>query len=222
MSERRPTDFYPTPPCAMTALGAWLRQRGLFSGAWLDPAAGAGTALHWMGVPFEDRWAMEYRWGFKVEETLTRYVPRTQFSAGVNALCDPWPVTQNVFTNPPFNLLDGFFARLEALGRFDTLGTTIMMGPTQWWQAQKRTKYRKPDCILAPCWRLPFAGEGSAQHDTCFAIWDGWAPRPATTTTIEWVERPNMPRKGPNRHPVWDEFAAVQPTDDELDLYLDV
>lgn len=203
----------------MTALGAWLRQRELFDGAWLDPAAGAGTALHWMGVAFQDRWAMEYRWGARVERTLARYAPERQTKTGVSALLEPWPPTANVFTNPPFTLLDAFFARLEALGRFDCIGTTVMMVPTQWWQAQKRAKYRKPNVILAPCWRLPFAGKGGAQHDTCFAIWDGWSPGP---TTIEWVERPDLPRNGPNRHPVWDEFAAVQPTDDELDLYLDV
>ena len=68
-TERREADFYPTPPCAVEALRLWFV--GKFGTAplqerWLDPAAGAGSLLHWFGVPLNRRYALEFREGEKV------------------------------------------------------------------------------------------------------------------------------------------------------------
>jgi hypothetical protein len=204
----------------MTALGAWLRERDLLTGRWLDPAAGAGTALHWMGVPFEDRWAMEYRDDPPAVRALAQFVPPAQTMTGVNALNAAWDPAANVFTNPPFALLDEFFVHAVDSGRLGGFPVTVFMMPTQWWQAQKRADYPRPDHIVAPCWRLPFIGKGGAQHDTCFAVWEPTAS--GGETRIHWVGRPRLPRKGPHRAHVWDEFESIQPAEHELNMYLDV
>lgn len=220
MAERRSADFYPTAPCAMQALSTWWR--GAKSSLadtgdhWLDPAAGSGSALAWFGVPYMQRHAIELRGDPYTRTTLARYVPPAATRLGVSALDVAWPAV-NVFANPPFNLLDAFVARI--INHAQTTGKQcIILTPTQWWQAQSRRKLPRPQFFLPLNWRVPFMGKGSAQFDTAFSV---FAPVPGrqNVTQTQWLDRPNLPRTGPHRAAVWDEFDSIQPPAWLLDMY---
>jgi hypothetical protein len=209
-TERREADFYPTPPCAVEALRLWFVQK--FGAAplqerWLDPAAGAGSLLHWFGVPHARRYALEFREGPKVEADLARFVASARTVTGVNSLDVSWGHVINVIANPPFTMLTPFMERMDreqaARGGF-----TISMTPTQWWQAQSRKHIRRPHYFLPLCWRPAFMGAGGAQYDVAWSVWAPEAP-PATETA--WLTQTDMPRKGANRHPAWDVFQELQP-----------
>lgn len=203
----------------MYALRSWLQgQHGLADTGdrWLDPAAGSGSALAWLGVPYMQRHAIELRDDSYSQATLTRYVPPAQTRLGVSALGIDWPAV-NVFANPPFNMLDAFVKRI--IEHAQTIGKQcIILTPTQWWQAQSRRKIPRPQFFLPLNWRVPFMGAGSAQFDTAFSI---FAPVPGMqdVTQTQWLDRPNLPRKGPQRDPIWDEFDSIQPPDWLLDMY---
>jgi hypothetical protein len=52
---RNDFDFYPTPPAAIHALGAWLKKTmpGYLAGVWLDPCVGAGAIPLWLSPYLE-------------------------------------------------------------------------------------------------------------------------------------------------------------------------
>ena len=52
---RNDFDFYPTPPAAIHALGAWLKKTmpGYLDGVWLDPCVGAGAIPLWLSPYLE-------------------------------------------------------------------------------------------------------------------------------------------------------------------------
>ncbi len=210
MAERRDADFYPTPPCAVVALREWFTQA--FSEAplqerWLDPAAGAGSLLEWFGVAFERRYALEYRDSEKVRLDLARFVSPARTITGIDSLRVSWGHVKHVIANPPFTLLTEFVERMVD-SHDDRAGYTIVMTPTQWWQAQSRRHIRRPDYFLPLCWRPPFMGQGAAAYDVAWCL---WVPNSDKVTRTVWLDRPHIPRTGAQRHQVWDTFEALQP-----------
>lgn len=210
--KRRDADFYPTSPCAMYALRDWLtRDVGLPCGRWLDPAAGAGSALAWLGVPRAKRYALELRDSEQAVADLARFVDPGRSVVGIDSLTADWGIADNLFANPPFALLDDFVLRI--IHEHERLsGIAIILTPTQWWQAQRRRGYTRPAYMLPLNWRVPFKGAGAAMFDTTFCIFD--KARAGKPTEVYWLDKPGLPRVGEARDPVWDEFDSIQPIDD--------
>jgi len=172
--------------------------------------------LHWLGVPKEDRWALELRSDEAAVKDLHHYTPTQQVVVGCNSLEVMWPRRQHIFCNPPFSVGDDFALRC-AIETANTPGYTVLLLPTQWWQAQSRAGQPRPRWFLPLAWRLPFSGKGGAMFDVAFAVYEA---QPSAVCEVEWLQRPDIPqpgtREGKEPHPVWAEFLALQPDYDAL------
>lgn len=207
-------DYYPTPPDAVEALRIALCDIGgtIEDYEWLDPAAGAGTLLEWLGVPRQQRHAIELR--ADAEPHLLERVDRARLHVGVDALAVPWPEGPNLVANPPFNLLDAFVRRIVAeLDASEKPRVAAVLMPTQWLQAQSRADIRPPKFLWALRWRANFRAEGGgAAHDVAWAVWgtSEWLH-----TSMKWLPRPAVPGER------FDKFRAILglPVTGRLDLF---
>jgi len=196
-------DDYPTPPDVVEALrralSEHLRLRHPEDLDWIDPAAGSGTLLEWLGVSRGRRHAIELR--PEAAPLLSRRVAPEQMRVGVDALTVPWP-DANIVANPPFALLDAFVRRILAELRqprwphpdepLPSERYAAVLMPTQWLQAQKRADIPPPQEFWPLRWRPSFRGEGGgAAHDVAWAVWL-W--RAQGRTTAAWLPRPPVPR----------------------------
>jgi hypothetical protein len=105
--ERRPDDFYSTPPWCTRAILAHLQP-----GTVLDPCAGTGAVLD----------VVREEWGvptLAIEVDAARKIPAAHVVARHNALGpEPWPRADLVVTNPPYRGALAFVRRalLECSG----------------------------------------------------------------------------------------------------------
>lgn len=180
-------DYYPTPPDVVEALRVALYASfegciALTAGdAWLDPAAGAGTLLEWLGIDHELRHAIELR--PEAEAEIEGRTPRGHVRIG-DAMAMAWP-EGNIAANPPFSAMEGFVRRIVGAGSHHFLSAVLM--PTQWLQAQRRADIPPPAYFWPLKWRPSFRLSGGAMHDVAWAVWVAGHTGP---TTCAWLPRP--------------------------------
>jgi len=202
---RNTNDLYPTPPCAALALRAMLEMEHPLEfecDTWLDPSAGFGTLLEWVGVRLGQRRAIELSTSRTQLSELEGRLPANHARSllGVDALAlKEWPQA-HIIANPPFSLLDEFVLRilrhLEFTDHYSRRRPmACILTPMQWWHAQSRAKVPRPDWLFALGWRPNFSagyrpdgtdGSGPSQ-DYVWAVYDG---RGAYDTRWQRLERP--------------------------------
>jgi hypothetical protein len=207
---RREADYYPSTPCSVVALrDALAASNRLPVKRVLDPAAGAGTLLAWLDVPQHERYAIELRDDHKTVRDLHDHVDAERTVIGHNALACDWSFARYIVANPPFTLLEPFVMRFHQAVQTHA-DYAIFMTPLQWWQAGKsRSHIPRPQHIFALTWRPPFMGGGAAQHDVAWSMYSKHMPQ--DQCTIEWLERPFIPRRGKFVDPRWEVFDRIQP-----------
>lgn len=175
----------------------------------LDPAAGAGTLLHWLDVPQAERYAFELRSDRKTIRDLGKHVDPERTIVGLDALDLDWSFAKYIVANPPFTLLEEFVLRCYKAAQ-EHAEYAVFLTPTQWWQAGKsRGHVPRPQHMYALTWRAPFMGSGADTQDTVWCMYSRYLPQ--DKTTLEWLPRPHMPRRGAQADPRWAVFDEIQP-----------
>lgn len=213
-TERIEHDYYPTPPDVVEALRRQLRAKlpwvmpdgfPFRQQAFLDPAAGAGTMLHWLEIDHANRHAIEIR--TDLDDMLGRFVAPQQTRTGVDALNIDWPPA-HIVCNPPFKLLDAFVRKaLNHICDHRTSIAAILM-PTQWMQAQRREWFPTPNYFWPLRWRPRFRpGSGNAMHDVAWAVWQHDANYDAGQ--VSWLSRPSP--ISPQSQALYQELLGLAP-----------
>lgn len=173
---RRPLDFYPTPPEVTEALFDFMDRRYMLtpqSVIW-EPAAGDGN----ISEVFK-------RHGHKVISTDIRHTGYGR--GGVDFLkCDEIPRCDWIITNPPFNVAEDFINRCMSIGV-----PFALLLKSQYWHAGRRYKLfykRRPAYVLPLTWRPDFTGDGASLLDMAWTIWD----RSDSDTRYIPVEKPRQ------------------------------
>lgn len=164
--ERKPADFYPTPPEAVVAL---MQALGLPAGAMIgEPACGNGKivmALAYMGYP-----------------CIATDLRNTGFGGHGIDFLDPandwrWDGVDAMITNPPFKLADAFIRRAVTLAP-----VVAMLLKSNFFHAGKRVKLWD-DCTptgqLPVSWRLAFLEKERGKSplmDCTWFVWDRSKP----------------------------------------------
>lgn len=180
---RRPMDYYPTPPDTVAALHGWLRRAGWLGEAsgWLDPAAGFGALLE--GIPVAVR---------AIEMDPSREADLRRVASDVtiaDALAVEWPENCCIVSNPPFNLLDAFVARIfEHVRRPGRFVVGCVLTRVQWIDEGDRAAKWRPDIVLRMPWRQSFTGDGKADSTT--HCWLVYLSGRGGSTAVEWLPRP--------------------------------
>jgi len=170
--ERRPDDFYPTPPectrALVPALSGWPRT------VW-EPSCGDGGIAR----PLENH-------GFNVVGTDLVY--RGYGEGGIDFLKTPWRRTDVIITNPPFGALVSAFIK-HALD-LETPYIAMLVN-VNLWHAASRTKLwqrRLPEAVYALCWKPDFTGAGKPYFN---CVWTVWGPKAAACTRYERLTKPS-------------------------------
>jgi hypothetical protein len=187
---RRASDYYPTPATAGWALAAWLAPRRTCH-ALLDPAAGAGALLRWVGPSFPGA----TRHAIELQPVLCGLIERPEgLRAGVHAITgdalDPdirWP-DGAIVANPPFGLLDPFLRRILAQVATGAARWAAVLTRIGYLGDAGRHEWARPAAILWMPWRLDFLGDGASDSTThCWLLyWRGHTG----PTAVEWLGRP--------------------------------
>jgi len=186
---RRPLDFYPTPANVTVALHLWCAPRELFRGACLDPAAGDGAIIrasrempglgeaHWSAIEINP--AHESA----LEDVAENVIIHDALEYG-------WP-DASAIANPPFGQLDAFWLRAVAHRQVHSQASAMLI-PVAWWNAEKRSRYVRPDAILALGWRPSFIQEknGPAHKGSQDFAWCVLFPDPSPVTEWHRLEKP--------------------------------
>lgn len=147
--DRRPLDFYPTPPEVTIALMDFLK---LDPCKMWEPACGDGAMV----------------------EILRSYghdVIGTDITLGVDYL-KTHGSTDMIITNPPFNLAENFIAKA-----LKEAPVVAMVLKSQYWHAKKRYnlfKENPPSYILPLTWRPDFLGGEKGGSPTMEIAWTVW------------------------------------------------
>ena len=159
-ADRKPMDFYPTPPEATDALYVFLSRENLMTPGdriW-EPACGDGAISRYLiakrhAVFSSDiRTDSGYGWGGL---DFLQTADRTD--------CD-W-----IITNPPFNVSEAFIDKCLSL---DVPFALLLK--SQYWHGQRRHKLfykRTPYAVCPLCWRPDFTGGGSSLMDMAWTVW---------------------------------------------------
>lgn len=169
--DRKPADFYPTPPEVTRALILWLRERGVTSQKGSrqrrvhEPCCGEGHISEVLiGAGFDvtshDLYDMSYGISgvdyLRTPERNARYYDYDM-----------------VVTNPPFSLAERFIRRA-----LRDAPVVAMFLPTEYWHAKTRARLfrsRPPMAILALTWRPVFLAEERGTSPLANYAWTVWA-----------------------------------------------
>lgn len=153
--ERRPLDFYPTPPLATEALLPYISH---FPTPVWECACGDGSMAK---VLFRDLFPM----------VATDLVDQGYGEGGVDFLLERMARGQSIVTNPPFNLAHQFIEHMHKL----QVSHIAVLLKADFWNAKARQKLwdiRPPSKILGLTWRLDFTGAGRPHRNCIWCIWD--------------------------------------------------
>lgn len=146
---RKPMDFYPTPPDVTQAL---LDMLDIPKGATIwEPACGAGDLARVLSNNGYKTILTDIQYG---QDFLTTDLP-----AGVD-----W-----IITNPPFSLADKFIERAWEFKK-----PFALLLKSQYWHAAKRLELFydcTPSCIFPLTWRPDFDGRGAPLMDVMWCVW---------------------------------------------------
>lgn len=185
-AERKPQDFYATPPETTRALVRWLDDHQVRVGTALDPSAGDGALLRGILERYhcgtyayeicdERRAALA---GFcsqvTIGDALTE-IPRTD---GQHDL---------VIANPPYSLAREFITAYRYVGRTSAfllrLGFLASRSRAPWWAEDP------PAHVLVLPSRPSFTGDGKSDSaDYGWIVWRGKTPR--GYTRLDWLVTP--------------------------------
>jgi hypothetical protein len=222
MKDRRIADYYPTPPCMALALRDFLQATAqqpcpvgpVGDAPFIDPSAGAGTLLEWLGVAWRDRFAIELRDDREARQHLAERVPEHQTMIGRCGLATDWPPLCHVVMNPPFALAREFIekALAHAQRAWREYRVPIMVAVltrTSFWQTQNRRDMVRPPIALMPTWRPSFDGQGNDTFDVMWSIWP-ITPRfhAPNATQVHWLLR--QPEVHPDQVTT---FHRIQPVE---------
>lgn len=197
---RHERDFYPTPPCAAIALRQWLdgeptpMLREFRHHPVVDPCAGFGTLLKYMGVEPSLRRAVE----LTTDETVWQHLrENVEKSVRGDALAMDWPAG-GIVMNPPFDRLADFIAK--AVEEWNAHGVLVaVLHPIAFWNAKdpERAGIMPPTIELKLRWRPRFRHDGNGTFQD-FA-WSVWHPgdRPWKRVRFGWeaLDRPAVPEQ---------------------------
>jgi hypothetical protein len=222
MKDRRIADYYPTPPCMALALRDFLRATEqqpcpvgpVGDAPFIDPSAGAGTLLEWLGVPWHHRFAIELRNDREARDHLQARIPEANTMIGRCGIATDWPPLCHVVMNPPFALAREFIERAlghqaRAWREYREPLMVAVLTRTSFWQTKNRRDLPRPPIALMPTWRPSFDGQGNDTFDVMWAVWP-IAPRfhLYNTTNTHWLLQP------PEIHPDMQRtFRQIQPVE---------
>lgn len=184
--ERKPADFYATPPEVTSALILWLRERGVssyFNGKRLrrvhEPCCGEGHISEVLiGAGFD---------------VTSHDLYETNYTPGrVNYLTLPERDPKHydydmVVTNPPFSFAERFIRRAMR-----DAPVVAMFLPTDYWHAKTRVRLfrsRPPWAILALTWRPVFIEERGTSPLANY-VWTVWADWHEGYTQYHLLDKP--------------------------------
>lgn len=189
---RDPLDFYPTPSLVTGVLASWLEGRvgaPRTTGRFLDPAAGDGALI--AAFRTSERWREAHWSAIELDPARADACETVAEDVTVgDALNVDWTAGAAVMANPPFRLLDGFWLR-ALQHRAEHHVWVAMLTPVAWWNAEKRSAYRKPDHLLALGWRPTFRLQnGPAHKGSQDFAWAVLEPIPLSFTTWHHMPKP--------------------------------
>jgi|SRR5690348_17160027 len=152
--ERRPLDFYPTPPEATRALLPLIKH---WPYELWEPCCGDGAiseVLRKVGYDVVSDDIVDYGYGgvqdfFEVDD----------------------PAHRCIVTNPPFNRADEFIRHAHKIG----VSRMALILKINFWNARKRIplwNLWRPYLIAPLTWRLDFTGAGAPHTDCMWCLWD--------------------------------------------------
>ena len=152
--QRRPMDFYPTPPEVTNAFLNFMEDNigpDFWRGkrVW-EPAAGNGA----MAEKLRERGAI---------------VIETDILTGTDFLKAKTPEADFICTNPPFSQAEKFIRRALETG----LPFALLL-KSQFWHSKKRFDLfnaNKPALMLPLTWRPDFTGGGNSLMDCVWCVW---------------------------------------------------
>lgn len=152
---RKPLDFYPTPPDVTIALIRFLESSGLLfkeDNAFIWECA---CGEHGISSVFSQK-------GYSVFET--------DIITGSDFLKTDMPdKTKWIITNPPFLMAEEFIKRAKS---FDVPFAFLLK--SQYWHSRRRYdlfNQIRPNYVLPLTWRPDFTGGGASLLDMCWNIW---------------------------------------------------
>lgn len=182
-AERRPDDFYATPPwtvhrllddCAL--LREWLPRNKTDDVRWLEPACGDGAIVKavasWLGARQGPLWAVNDIRQEAVDEFARTWHRAVSDVRVGDFLPDGWPSAGRVDAvcmNPPFSLAEEFVR--ACLGRTEgPVATLLRLGWLSSAERQPLLREQPPDVYVLPN-RPSFTGNGTDSADYCWAVW---------------------------------------------------
>lgn len=161
---RRENDFYETPAWCVRSILAHLPSANV-----LDPCAGSGAILN--AVYADDPEAV--MWGLEIDPKLATLArARGHMIETRDALSiEPWPETDVILMNPPFNLAEEFVRR--ALAEAAPATWVVALLRLNWLAGMKRVKLHTahPSDVYVMPRRPSFTGKGT---DSCEYAWFVW------------------------------------------------
>jgi len=174
--ERKPADFYPTPPDVTVALLNALGDRLPSGSSVLEPACGDGAMAKVLTTA-----------GHRVTATDLR----DDSGYGVGG-CDFLDCEVGrydaIFTNPPFNVAAEFISKAVPNARI-----VAMLLKSQYWHAARRQKLfnqHPPSDIYALTWRPSFLEAERGRSPLMDVIWTVWDENYLGPTRFQQIARP--------------------------------
>lgn len=181
-AERRPDDFYATPPWCVrrllddcAALREWLPRNGTDEVRWLEPACGDGAIIKavasWLGARQGPLWLANDVRQDAIDAVMGTTHPSVTARCG-DFLPHAWQTAGRVdaiLMNPPFSLAEEFVR--ACLAR--TLGPVAVLLRLGWLSSARRqplVRELPPDVFVLPD-RPSFTGNGTDSADYCWAVW---------------------------------------------------
>lgn len=185
--ERKPADFYPTPPDVTYSLRPHILDLLPEKSLVLEPACGDGAMAKALEECGYDVYGCDLREDSGYGQGGVNYLETDFSDLGYDA----------VITNPPFNIADKFIEH-----SLQTAPVVAMLLKSQYWHAAKRRKLfesQRPARILPLTWRPSFLEKERGSSPLMDVMWVVWAKGANHTDyyPIQRITQPPYPRAVP-------------------------
>lgn len=189
--ERKPADFYPTPPDVTYSLLDHIVEMLPLGSLVLEPACGDGAMAKALEDCGYDVYGCDLREDSGYGDGGVDYLETDFSDLGYDA----------VITNPPFNIADKFIRH-----SMKQAPVVAMLLKSQYWHAAKRRKLfedHPPAKVLPLTWRPSFLEKERGSSPLMDVIWVVWNRNHGGPTEYYPIRRVTAPPRQP------DQFAAL-------------